>query len=80
MRGKQTAALKKSNAAGIRFKKWLNKNSTAGVIFALPFIIGFILFMIVPMAMSLYYSFCKFEILGAPRFIGFDNYIKNRIL
>lgn len=52
------------------------KNSTAGVIFALPFIIGFFLFMVVPMAMSLYYSFCEFEILGAPRPVGLDNYIK----
>ena len=76
MRSRQTAALKKSNAAGIRFKKWLHKNSTAGVIFALPFIIGFTMFMVVPMVMSLYYSFCRFEILGAPQFIGLDNYIK----
>ena len=74
--GQADSCFKEIKCCRIRFKKWLNKNSTAGVIFALPFIIGFILFMIVPMAMSLYYSFCKFEILGAPRFIGFDNYIK----
>lgn len=57
-------------------RKKLNQNSTAGVIFALPFIIGFFLFMIVPMGMSLYYSFCEFEILGAPRWVGLDNYVK----
>lgn len=57
-------------------RKKLNKNSTAGVIFALPFIIGFFLFMIVPMGMSLYYSFCEFEILGAPRWVGLNNYVK----
>lgn len=57
-------------------RKTLNKNSTAGVIFALPFIIGFFLFMIVPMGMSLYYSFCEFEILGAPKLVGLANYIK----
>ena len=54
----------------------LNKNSTAGVIFALPFIIGFFMFLIVPMGMSLYYSFCEFEILGAPEMVGFSNYIE----
>lgn len=54
----------------------LNKNSTAGVIFALPFIIGFIMFLIVPMGMSLYYSFCEFEILGTPEVVGFSNYIE----
>ena len=57
-------------------RKFLNKNSTAGVIFALPFIIGFFIFMIVPMGMSLYYSFCEFEILGAPKWVGFANYMK----
>lgn len=57
-------------------KKWLHKNSTAGVLFAMPFIIGFLAFMVVPMAMSLYYSFCEFEILDTPRFVGLDNYIK----
>ena len=39
------------------FKKALNKESTAGIIFTLPFTIGFLLFMIVPMGISLYYSF-----------------------
>ena len=57
-------------------RKFLNKNSTAGVIFALPFIIGFFIFMIVPMGMSLYYYFCEFEILGAPKWVGFANYMK----
>ena len=65
--------MKKSMTA---LKQHLNKNSTAGVVFALPFIIGFTMFMIVPMGLSLYYSFCEFEILGAPKFIGIGNYIK----
>lgn len=61
---------------GNTLRKNLNKNSTAGVIFALPFIIGFTLFMIVPMGMSLYYSFCEFEILGTPKLVGLSNYIQ----
>ena len=59
-----------------KIKTELNKNSTAGVVFALPFVIGFLMFMVVPMGMSLYYSFCEFEILGAPKFIGLGNYLK----
>ena len=59
-----------------KIKTELNKNSTAGVVFALPFVIGFLMFMVVPMGMSLYYSFCEFEILGAPTFIGLGNYLK----
>lgn len=61
---------------GNTLRRNLNKNSTAGVIFALPFIIGFTLFMIVPMGMSLYYSFCEFEILGTPKLVGLSNYIQ----
>ena len=56
--------------------KFLNKEKSAGVIFCLPFIIGFIAFLIVPMGISLYYSFCDYDILSPPEFIGLDNYIK----
>ena len=58
------------------FKKALSKESTAGVIFTLPFTIGFLLFMIVPMGISLYYSFCDYDILSPPEFTGLDNFVK----
>ena len=58
------------------FKKALSKESTAGAIFTLPFTIGFLLFMIVPMGISLYYSFCKYDILSPPVFTGLDNFVK----
>ncbi len=57
------------------FKQFLGQESTAGYIFSLPFIIGFLMFMLVPMILSLYYSFCKYDIQSAPQFIGFQNYI-----
>lgn len=56
--------------------KFLNKESSAGVVFCLPFIIGFSLFLVVPMLISLYYSFCDYNILAPANFIGLDNYIK----
>lgn len=58
------------------FKKALSKESTAGIIFTLPFTIGFLLFMIVPMGISFYYSFCKYDILSPPVFTGLDNFVK----
>lgn len=48
--------------------------STAGIVFSLPFIIGFLAFMVVPMGISLYYAFCDFDILSDPVFIGLDNF------
>lgn len=55
-------------------KKAMNKESTAGIVFTLPFTIGFLLFMIVPMGISLYYSFCKYDILSPPVFTGLQNF------
>jgi len=41
-----------------------------------PFIILFFTFTIIPVIMSLGISFTQFNMLEAPRFVGFDNYIK----
>lgn len=60
----------------MNLKARLNKESTAGVIFTLPFIMGFLLFMVVPMAISLYYSFCDYNILSPPQFTGLKNYME----
>ena len=57
-------------------KKWLNKEAVVGVICTSPFIIGFSLFMLVPMLLSLYYSFCNYNILSPPTWIGLSNYVK----
>lgn len=59
-----------------KWKVYLNKESSAGFIFTLPFLVGFLLFMIVPMGISLYYSFCDYNILSPPEFAGLKNYIK----
>lgn len=70
MSGRQLTA----NRSG--FKAWLNKESVAGVICCSPFIIGFLLFLVVPLGMSLYYSLCDYQILASPEFIGVDNYVQ----
>ena len=54
----------------------MNKESTCGFVFALPFTIGFLLFLLVPMLISLYYSFCDYNILTPAKFTGVSNYIK----
>lgn len=63
-------------SSGRKLYKLLNRESSAGVIFCLPFIIGFLMFLAVPMGLSLYYSFCSYDILSSPKFIGVENYIK----
>src|SRR5690554_1981572 len=41
-----------------------------------PYLILFFTFTIIPVFMSLGISFTQFNMLEAPRFVGFDNYIK----
>lgn len=60
----------------LTLKQIINNESVAGVICTLPFTIGFFVFLIVPMFISLYYSFCDYNILSPPTWTGLDNYIK----
>lgn len=46
-----------------------------GYLFILPFIIGFICFLSIPMLMSLAFSFTRYDILNPPEFVGLDNYV-----
>lgn len=52
------------------------KNKTAAYIFLIPWFAGFIFLTVVPMIMSLYFSFCNYDLLTAPRFTGASNFIK----
>jgi multiple sugar transport system permease protein len=54
--------------------KEARRNLAAGLLFASPWIVGFCLFTIYPLASSLYYSFTNYDILQPPRWIGLDNY------
>lgn len=49
----------------------------AGIFYALvsPWIIGFLIFTVVPMAVSLYLSLTQWNVLTPPKFIGLDNYV-----
>lgn len=53
----------------------INKNRINGVSFALPAILGFIIFNLIPMILSGYYSLCEYSIIDTPKFIGIQNYI-----
>jgi multiple sugar transport system permease protein len=45
-----------------------------GMAFISPWVIGFAVFTLAPVCLCLYYSFCKFNLLTPPRWIGLDNY------
>ena len=47
-----------------------------GYVFALPWILGLIIFWGGPILVSLYYGFTHYEVPGSPQWIGLENYTK----
>lgn len=45
-----------------------------GLLFASPWIVGFLLWTAYPIAASLYYSLCRYDVISSPKFIGLENY------
>jgi len=62
----------------IHFKinKFNKQQAVFGILFMMPWFIGFIIFGLYPMIMSIYYSLCRYDVLRIPQFIGFGNYEK----
>ena len=51
------------------------KENIAGYLFLLPWFVGLLVFSIGPIASSLYLSFTNYDLLGAPQWIGWQNYL-----
>lgn len=54
----------------------LNRDTVAGYAFILPFIIGFLVFTVVPFFTSLYLAFTDYNILSAPKWVGLENFYR----
>jgi len=52
----------------------LNTPQVAGYVFILPFIIGFLVFLALPILLSFVFSFTDYNILQSPEFAGLKNY------
>ena len=50
------------------------REDIAGYLFISPWLIGFFMFSIIPIGMSLYFSFTRYDILGSPVFNGVANF------
>lgn len=50
------------------------RNLALGLLFASPWIVGFLLFTLYPLVMSIYYSFTSFNVVRPPVWIGMENY------
>jgi multiple sugar transport system permease protein len=59
-----------------QLKNIVNKEVVSGWIFILPAFLGTFLFIILPVFASFAISFLKWDLLSAPQFVGFENYIE----
>ncbi len=59
-----------------KLKRFMNQDNVVGYVFASPFILGFLLITVIPMILSLYYSFTDYRLGNPVSWIGLDNYIK----
>jgi multiple sugar transport system permease protein len=58
----------------VRISRRERRNLGQGLLFALPWLIGFVAFTLYPIAASLYFSFMQYDALRPPHFIGLANY------
>lgn len=58
----------------IRKNPLQRRQALLGYIFVSPWVIGFLVFGLYPIIMSLYYSLCQYDVLRIPQFIGLGNY------
>lgn len=66
--------MRKGNFVGKRAAKNALKKEVTGLLFASPWIIGFLLLSAVPIVLSACYSLSEYNIFTDPTFIGVDNY------
>ena len=58
-----------------KFQKFIHNNNTAGYLFSLPFIVGFLGFTLIPILVSMYYSVTDYKLGQDASFIGMQNYL-----
>ena len=59
---------------GFRLSKGA-RDQLVGMLFVSPWIVGMLAFVVYPILASLYYSFTVYNVIQAPRFVGFQNYV-----
>ena len=50
------------------------REGRAGLLFAAPWLVGFLVFLAYPLVASIYFSFCDYSVLKPPVWIGLENY------
>ena len=59
----------------MKLSAWFKKYYS-GYLFVLPVVLGMLIFTFIPMLSSLIYSFCDYDVVNPPTFVGLQNYIR----
>lgn len=51
------------------------RETRTAIFFISPWVIGFLVFTLIPIISSLYYSLCDYNVINPPQFVGLQNYI-----
>lgn len=76
-RGARTRAFLPWNAAFPAYGTAIRRREAIwGIVFALPWLLGLLIFVIGPMLASLYLSFTKYDVVRPPEWLGIANYVR----
>ncbi len=68
-------ATRKANRSAARSSAGRSELKTA-MVFIAPALVGFLVFFLYPTIRGFYFSLTQYNLLGTPKFIGFDNFVK----
>lgn len=74
--GTPPAPLSKPSAQKPRMSTARRREAIEGYLFLLPNFLGFVIFFLIPLALSFYYSLTDFNLFQDPNFVGLANYQK----
>ena len=53
-----------------------DRQTSSGIFFCTPWFVGFLALFVWPFLASLYWSFCQFDLVDKPTFVGAENYVR----
>ena len=66
----------KNAPRSLSIRERMNRPNVAGYVFILPFIVGLLVFTVIPFLTSLYLAFTEYNVLSPAKWVGLDNFRK----
>ena len=60
---------------GDKISQWMDKGNRTSIIFLFPYVLMFIVFIVLPIIVAIIFSFTYYNGISKPEFVGLDNYV-----